>query len=82
MTPKLMLHFLGMFLLAISGFTRPATTGQPLTAETYVSDSISRVGKIRLTSASVLLCLIVSSKCRSAAGFPPATTRNTFLEFL
>ncbi len=24
---------------------------------------------------------IVSSKCRSAAGFPPATTRNTFLEF-
>src|SRR5215467_14155887 len=42
---------------------------------------ISCEGRNLLTSSKLLLRWIVSSKCRSAAGFPPATTRNTFLEF-
>jgi len=39
MFPKLIPHFLTMFLLVTSGCARPTTTGQARTTEAYVSDS-------------------------------------------
>jgi hypothetical protein len=41
MPPKLIPHLLTIFLLAISGCTRPTTTVQDRTAEAYISDSES-----------------------------------------
>src|ERR1700733_662292 len=73
----------GIIFSQRDSFIGPGTAPQTIKFEPwYILSrfSISWGGRNLLTSSKVLLRWTVSSKCFSAEGFPPATTRKTFLE--